>query len=195
MGILRKLMQWREKSDGTLEGPALSTDALHIGEDGPATSFDDLADGDGVFSYSVEFEGNIDDEPDDELVINKFSFGTKIILKNVRQDLYLQIADEDESYISHVRSLSGNTESLTEDFLYIAKDLSATRNTGGVVTILPAFDGRPGFRGDLADVGSSSKNLTNGVVGDTIEPDRIRLFNEDGNAQGHVRVLMPEEEW
>jgi len=30
MGILRKLIQWREKSDGTLEGPALSTEGAII---------------------------------------------------------------------------------------------------------------------------------------------------------------------
>jgi len=153
---------------------------------------DDTAD---VFSYSVEFEGNIEDEPDNELVFNDFSFGAKIILGEVREDLYLQVADENESYITHVRDLDGNTESLTQDFLYIAKDLSGSRNTGGVVTILPSLSSRPGFRGDLADIGGDSKNLTNGVLDDSIEPDRIRLFNENGNAEGHVRVLMPEEEW
>lgn len=32
MGILRKLRQWQENADGTLEGPAVHTDRMEIND-------------------------------------------------------------------------------------------------------------------------------------------------------------------
>jgi|AntRauMinimDraft_3_1070383.scaffolds.fasta_scaffold04076_2 hypothetical protein len=47
MGVLRRLREWRENKDGTLEGPALKTEELSLGGDGPATSFADIGGGSG----------------------------------------------------------------------------------------------------------------------------------------------------
>ena len=55
MGILRRLREWREDADGTLKGPAFETDELSLGNDGPATSFNDIGGG-GAFT-SGDFIG------------------------------------------------------------------------------------------------------------------------------------------
>ena len=70
MGVLRRLREWREKRDGTLEGPALHTDGLQVnGEYHWASSFDGSThedrlsnaisaadDGDLIFLETQEYE-------------------------------------------------------------------------------------------------------------------------------------------
>lgn len=56
MGIIRKLREWRESSDGTLTGPALQTDVLNNG--GP------ISDGDGTERKIYIIENGASDPSD-----------------------------------------------------------------------------------------------------------------------------------
>ena len=57
MGILRKLREWRENEDGTLEGPSLKTDVLQNGQGDPWATWENAGYADGDVALVANYTG------------------------------------------------------------------------------------------------------------------------------------------
>jgi len=192
MGILRKLRQWREKSDGTLEGPALSTESLAIGDDGPATSFGDfgglyLSDPNDAYQFGEQTQVDVSIPSD----VDRAFFYVKFIQEDDANRLKCRLNDEDnDSYAWHQNT--GDNDS-GDDSIELCRRLSGSRAFHGFLSLSHKRNvGRAAIFGNglMPPLFPDDGVLDWGRNNDIEEINELNFFADDGTEEiaGEIEV-------
>lgn len=170
MGLLRRLKQWHEKRDGTLEGPAISTDRARVTDNATITANvpSDFSTLQAAVDYAISHV-----PPNDQTVVVNIESGHAIQTGQTRSDPAGQIADEpvavwvENADASHVVIRSEDATVQVEDG-FDGSIIRSIRSSGPVLDCLIDMrslgSGSTGYSAEMGSVGWVNGHNGAGVI-------------------------------